>query len=72
MQKVDNPFLVSARKGRKEADLRGGFSQSRPLLKITPPTPEDILCVHEGENVLIFAHPSSEVTIKAEIGTFLP
>jgi len=31
------PFLDSARKGRKEADLRGGFLQSRPLLKISPP-----------------------------------
>ena len=37
------PFLVSARKGRKETDLRGGFLQRRPLLKISPPKPQEFL-----------------------------
>ena len=38
------PFLDSARKGRKEADIGGGFLQRRPLLCTTPPKadrPED-------------------------------
>ena len=50
------------KKVTKEVGTGGGFSQSHPLLCTTPPnqaTPEDMYT--KGENVPIFAHPSSDI-----------
>ena len=40
---ADMSFSCFGKKRTKEADLRGGFLQRRPLLKISPPKPEKVL-----------------------------
>ena len=53
-------FLVSARKERKEADTRGTLHQPSPLYipLLTQAWPDGLYT--KGENVPIFAHPSSD------------
>ena len=60
-------FLVPNKKVTKEIGTGGGFLQSRPLLRTSPPKqvrPE--VLYRKGENVPIFAHPTSKVSFPAE------